>query len=148
MRRSARRHHTCSPPACSADAYPLLRRGAMLLSDSRADLTATSQRGIEVGKTTRVDVLFVMDAARRRTNVTGAREALRGYQKGHRFYCFDSLSRLSGVPDVDRFFPHRLKEGGFKSIDGVWNLVLACSRCNRGAAGKSTVCQASSRLKD
>jgi hypothetical protein len=82
------------------------------------------------------ELLYVIDAARRRTNVTGARDALRGYQKGHCFYCFDRLSRLSIAPDVDHFFPHRLKEAGFKAIDGVWNLVLACARCNRGSNGK------------
>src|SRR5215469_804209 len=33
---------------------------ALLSPDSRADLTAASQRGIEVGKTTRVDVLLAL----------------------------------------------------------------------------------------
>jgi hypothetical protein len=83
--------------------------------------------------------LFVIDAERRRKSITGARDALSGYQKGVCFYCFDEFS-LAGAepPDVDHFFPHTLKRLGRGSIiDGVWNLVLACRRCNRGVAGKS-----------
>lgn len=85
------------------------------------------------------EALFVIDAARRRKPVTGARNALSGYQKGHCFYCSESyLLQGPGVPDVDHFFPHRLKALGLGGqIDGVWNLVLACARCNRGPAGKS-----------
>jgi hypothetical protein len=51
-----------------------------------------------------------------------------------------SVSLVEGaedLADVDHFFPHRLK--GFRvadPVDGVWNLVLACRTCNRGAAGK------------
>ena len=43
------------------------------------------------------------------------------------------------LPDVDHFFPHLLKQAGneFLSVDGVWNLVLACKGCNRGPRGKS-----------
>ena len=76
--------------------------------------------------------LFV-DGSNRRKSITSARDALSGYQKGHCFYCFGSFS-LSEIdpPDVDHFFPHSLKarwRGG--NLDGVWNLVLACRRCNR-----------------
>ena len=82
--------------------------------------------------------LFVVDSARRRRTITGARDALSGYQKGHCFYCFDSFSLIgTEPPDVDHFFPHVLKAlwpAGL--IDGVWNLVLACRRCNRGGSGK------------
>jgi len=84
------------------------------------------------------EALFVIDAAKRRKSITGARAALSGYQKGHCFYCFEGLS-LAGPepPDVDHFFPHTLKSVGVGTrIDGVWNLVLACRRCNRGVAGK------------
>jgi hypothetical protein len=39
--------------------------------------------------------------------------------------------------DVDHFFPWVLKErGAMPDADGVWNLVLACRRCNRGERGK------------
>jgi len=82
--------------------------------------------------------LFLIDDQRRRQSITGARAALSGYQKGHCFHCFDSIAVLgSSPPDVDHFFPHSLKSTGtFASLDGVWNLVLACRRCNRGAQGK------------
>ena len=82
--------------------------------------------------------LFVVDHNRRRKSVTGVRSALSGYQKGHCFYCFDEYSLLgSSQPDVDHFFPHALKTIDARgSIDGVWNLVLTCARCNRGANGK------------
>jgi hypothetical protein len=80
-----------------------------------------------------------VDSNRRRAPITGARAALSGYQKGHCFYCFNPFSLLDpSPPDVDHFFPHSLKTVGLgKTIDGVWNLVLACRRCNRGVAGKS-----------
>lgn len=83
--------------------------------------------------------LFVVDPTRRRRSITGAREALSGYQKGHCFYCFEPFS-LSGFsrPDVDHFFPHCLQVIDLGAVvDGVWNLVLACRDCNRGAGGKS-----------
>ena len=85
------------------------------------------------------EMLFALDGSMRRRSITGAREALSGYQKGHCFYCFSSFSLLgTEPPDVDHFFPHSLKSAGFGSaLDGVWNLVLACPRCNRGQGGKS-----------
>jgi hypothetical protein len=74
----------------------------------------------------------------RRKPITGARDALSGYQKGHCFYCFRSFSLLGPEPpDVDHFFPHSLKAVGMVAVDGVWNLVLSCPQCNRGAGGKS-----------
>ena len=85
------------------------------------------------------EALFVLDAARRRKSITGARDALCGYQKGHCFHCLESFSLIGAEPpDVDHFFPHVLKAvWRGELIDGVWNLVLACRRCNRGVAGKS-----------
>ena len=43
------------------------------------------------------------------------------------------------MAEVDHFFPHLLKgqEGIYEPIDGVWNLVLACSQCN-GMSEKGT----------
>lgn len=39
--------------------------------------------------------------------------------------------------DVDHFFPHALQPYfPDVNLDGVWNLVLACSDCNRGVNGK------------
>lgn len=71
---------------------------------------------------------------RRRTNITGARAALNGYQKGHCFYCFDAIHIASGAErlcQVDHLFPWSLGTVvGGAPVDGVWNLVLACARCN------------------
>lgn len=80
----------------------------------------------------------------RRTAVAPARNALNGYQKGKCFYCFGDISLVEGagdLADVDHLFPHVLKARLSGSrlaalIDGVWNLVLACPRCNRGVEGK------------
>jgi len=83
---------------------------------------------------------FAIDRTRRRKSVTGSRGALNGYQKGKCFYCFRDICIDSNhaSPDVDHFFPHVLKHYDFGPlIDGVWNLVLACRECNRGAGGKS-----------
>jgi hypothetical protein len=71
----------------------------------------------------------------RRVNLTGVRPALNGYQKGRCFYC--SAEMLLTRVDVDHFFPWILKErGDMPDADGVWNLVLACQRCNRREGGK------------
>jgi hypothetical protein len=65
---------------------------------------------------------------------------LNGYQKGKCFYCFGDVSVVEGAvdqADVDHFFPHALKAHRVaEPVDGVWNLVLACQTCNRGAEGK------------
>lgn len=42
--------------------------------------------------------------------------------------------------EVDHFLPHALKEKCQTfgpEIDSIWNLVLACNRCNAGEGGKS-----------
>lgn len=84
--------------------------------------------------------LLVAAAGAGRVSVTGCRSALNGYQKGKCFYCFADVSLLEGsedLADVDHFFPHKVKGMNVaEPIDGVWNLVLACQRCNRGEAGK------------
>lgn len=75
----------------------------------------------------------------RRISITSSRNALNGYQKGKCFYCFRDISVLTGsddLADVDHFFPHALKAIGLTSVNGIWNLVLACRECNRGADGK------------
>ncbi|MCP4893575.1 MAG: HNH endonuclease [Actinomycetales bacterium] len=85
--------------------------------------------------------LFTTGNAHRRVDVTSCRDALNGYQKGSCFYCFRDISIVGGattLADVDHFFPHALKPFGVaRPINGVWNLVLACSNCNRGVGGKS-----------
>jgi len=87
-----------------------------------------------------LDSEFFVEDAFRRKSVTSAKDALNGYQKGKCFYCFDDIT-VNGsdglVCDVDHFFPHTLKRVMEKvNLDGVWNLVLACPRCNRGGGGK------------
>ncbi|HAW44941.1 MAG TPA: HNH endonuclease, partial [Sutterella sp.] len=88
------------------------------------------------------DFYVKKDASLRRKSITSARDALRGYQKGKSFYCFDRLVTESGQKDLcdfDHFFPHSLQQyvqNGEINLDGVWNLVLACKRCNRGHDGK------------
>jgi 5-methylcytosine-specific restriction endonuclease McrA len=71
---------------------------------------------------------------RRRTNITGARPALNGYQKGHCFYCFTPVE-IAGHSErtchVDHVFAWSTAAiVGGAPVDGVWNLVLACPRCN------------------
>jgi len=84
-------------------------------------------------------LLFVDDKLRRK-DVTSARDALNGYQKGKCFYCFDDISVESGnegLCDVDHFFPHTMQRYFTNTnMNGVWNLVLACPKCNRGEEGK------------
>lgn len=85
------------------------------------------------------NLLFV-DNYLQRKNITSARDALNGYQKGKCFYCFrdidvDQLS--TNACDVDHFYPHVLKSHiGGANLDGIWNLVLSCRHCNRGSDGK------------
>lgn len=84
-------------------------------------------------------MFFVNDEFRRK-DVTSARGALNGYQKGKCFYCFDDIvasDDSDNTCDVDHFYPHTLqKECGCANLNGVWNLVLTCQECNRGAKGK------------
>jgi hypothetical protein len=82
--------------------------------------------------------MLVTPASYKRVCITSSRNALNGYQKGKCFYCFTDLSLDAAAlnADVDHFFPHTLKTRQFKGIDGVWNLVLSCNNCNRGAEGK------------
>jgi len=93
--------------------------------------------------------LFVEDALRRKS-VTSAKDALNGYQKGKCFYCFDDITINENndlVCDVDHFFPHALKATmRGVNLDGVWNLVLACPRCNRGGGGKFALAPATKYL--
>lgn len=87
-----------------------------------------------------VSRVFFIDPNFRRKDVTSARSALNGYQKGKCFYCFDDITvsdDSSNTCDVDHFFPHTLQQYMPDiNLDGVWNLVLACPDCNRGPLGK------------
>lgn len=75
-----------------------------------------------------------------RVDVTSCRSALVGYQKGRCFYCFESIgvrSNSTDTCDVDHLIPHVIQARGMRGdLDGVWNLVLSCSDCNRGEGGK------------
>lgn len=93
--------------------------------------------GVAVQADAAQDLLFVEAAERRirRTALTRVRGALNGYQRGRCFYC--RAETPLAATDVDHFFPWVLKERGeMPDGDGVWNLVLACRACNRGARGK------------
>lgn len=82
----------------------------------------------------------VLQTADRRTSVTSVRGGLNGYQRGKCFYCYRSISIIAGedeFADVDHLFPHKLQRLQLlRNLDGVWNLVLSCTNCNRGVAGK------------
>ena len=98
-----------------------------------------SRNLLSVGYDEENQLLFINDKFKRK-DVTSARDALNGYQKGKCFYCFEDISVAAlhaDLCDVDHFFPHTLQALIPRiNLDGVWNLVLACPRCNRGANGK------------
>ena len=77
----------------------------------------------------------------KRRSITEVRPALNGYQKGHCFYCFRPIGitkhDTAEIADIDHFFPHTLMSRGLPlDLDAPWNLVLACTTCNRGPSGK------------
>ncbi|GAL33619.1 hypothetical protein JCM19240_2315 [Vibrio maritimus] len=74
----------------------------------------------------------------RRVDITSCRDSLNGYQKGKCFYCYDEVSidkAAKNLADVDHFFPWKAKDT-VQNVNGVWNLVLSCTECNRGENGK------------
>lgn len=77
----------------------------------------------------------------KRIDITSCRDALNGYQRGKCFYCGAPISLDSSsdnLCDVDHFLPHSLQQSISSdiNINGVWNLVLTCKKCNRGENGK------------
>lgn len=84
--------------------------------------------------------LLVVGDTFSRKDITSARGALNGYQKGKCFYCYDNYSINSddqALCDVDHFFPYTLqKYMPDINLNGVWNLVLTCQNCNRGQNDK------------
>lgn len=75
---------------------------------------------------------FIINESNKRIDVTSARNALNGYQKGKCFYSFNDISVLSGISTtchVDHFIPHTLKTKGVipnhSDLNNVWNLVLS-----------------------
>ena len=75
-----------------------------------------------------------------RIDITPARGALNGYQKGKCFYCYADINVTNdstNTCDVDHFIPFSLQIYMPEiNLNGVWNLVLTCEECNRGANGK------------
>jgi 5-methylcytosine-specific restriction endonuclease McrA len=77
----------------------------------------------------------------RRRPITKSRHALNGYQKGKCFYCFADIDAAASdydKCDIDHFIPHMLQLYTPLNLNGLWNLVLSCKKCNRGANGKHT----------
>ena len=89
-----------------------------------------------------VNSLFITDnTLGKRVDITSCRDALNGYQRGKCFYCGAPISvnpHSENLCDVDHFIPHTLQQSinDDLNINGVWNLVLSCKRCNRGENGK------------
>ena len=78
----------------------------------------------------------------RRKDISSARAALNGYQKGKCFYSFQDISINSkelATCAIDHFFPHvhklHLSESG-ANVNGIWNLVLANNNINLSKSAK------------
>lgn len=80
-----------------------------------------------------------------RVNLRSAVDILLPYQQGRCFYCNKKLNPESesiehDFPDVDHLIPHSAFSKHFDLMNinsnGMWNLVIACQECNRGASGK------------
>lgn len=99
-----------------------------------------SRSSVSIGYDSDSELLFAFDRSNKRRSVTGCRDALNGYQRGKCFYCCSDIhinKAGSLYPEVDHFFPNKLKQHGFGAeIDRIWNLVLSCQDCNRGVGGK------------
>ncbi|EQK46752.1 HNH endonuclease family protein [[Clostridium] bifermentans ATCC 19299] len=86
--------------------------------------------------------LFITDnTLGKRVDITSCRDALNGYQRGKCFYCGAPISvnpHSENLCDVYHFIPHTLQQSvnDDLNINGVWNLVLSCKKCNRGENGK------------
>jgi len=96
---------------------------------------------LDVGVDSGLERLVVPQSPLGRVDVTSARDALNGYQKGKCFYCFSPLSSApidERFVEVDHFFPISLSPSfqGDINLNGVWNLVLSCAICNAGEGGK------------
>jgi len=70
---------------------------------------------------------------RRRIAVSNSRDALTGFQHGRYFYCAEQLAADDATPHVDHVIPFFLQARGIwkgPNLNGIWNLVVAHSRCN------------------
>ena len=91
------------------------------------------------------DGLLYREDLDRRVNLRSAVATLVPYQKGSCFYCNKYLDLTEkdhhshNFPDVDHFIPHAYRnelQSTHVNVNGIWNLVIACRDCNRGAKGK------------
>ncbi|MEZ9874673.1 HNH endonuclease [Vibrio breoganii] len=79
-----------------------------------------------------------------RIGLRSAVDTLLPYQNGRCFYCNRKVSKFvlshyDEFADVDHFFPISILSRIGKDVpnpNGVWNLVIACKKCNRGQNGK------------
>lgn len=88
----------------------------------------------------------VKDREQERVNIRSAVNALMPYQHGKCFYCnrpmdTNAHSQDDNFPDVDHVYAHSqgsLIRSEFDNVNtnGIWNLVIACKKCNRGEDGK------------
>lgn len=90
------------------------------------------------------DGLFYSEFDNKRIGLRSAVDTLLPYQNGCCFYCNRKVSQFvmsqdDDFADVDHFFPFSiLSRLGDKTpnANGIWNLVIACKKCNRGEGGK------------
>jgi len=71
--------------------------------------------------------------------LTSLRSAIVGFQHGRCFYCNEYLGDLGPDVHVDHVFPFWwMNTGSWRgpSLNGVWNLVLACAPCNLKKSGR------------
>jgi len=114
----------------------------------------TPKRLITLDYDYRLESFFAIDSDKRRHNVTNARHAINGYQRGKCFYCnreihLEDWILLEQRGEVDHFFPHVLWRNGHIGVDldHAWNLVLACNKCN-GGGEKRDLCPHLSYVED
>jgi hypothetical protein len=98
--------------------------------------TWTSNRGVQfdyVQYAIDTQTLIVESRTTYRRDLTKARDALSGYQRGRCFYCFRDIYVQDSIScEVDHFLPFHLRYKMPWDLNGVWNLVLSCEACNRG----------------
>lgn len=109
------------------------------LVEAAWDERSTTGQSLRVGYD-RPSEMIVRGMLGHRREISWIRPSLSGYQGGACFYCRRPVTPLLGLEDsadVDHYFPHMLMARGvIVDLDDVWNLVLACRDCNRGAGGK------------
>ena len=83
--------------------------------------------------------LYTINPKKNLVSITSARQALIGYHKGRCFYCNKEISsdlnaQEDSFTDLDHFLPLSLeiRDKILKNLNGIWNLVLCCKKCNRG----------------